>query len=131
MARTCDYCGTVCHSNCREAKNAANRRSYANNIEKRRARNKKNYEENKSYYLSYARQRQHNIVVRSFDHEKESVNKFYEYAAILNRDLPGVEYRVDHIVPFTHPDVCGLHVIANLQLLKAADNAAKGNKFNV
>lgn len=39
--------------------------------------------------------------------------------------LRGVE--VDHIVPLSHPLVCGLHVEHNLQLLTGDANRAKGN----
>ncbi len=37
---------------------------------------------------------------------------------------------VDHIIPITHPDVCGLHVPWNLQYLAPVDNNMKNNRFD-
>lgn len=36
---------------------------------------------------------------------------------------------VDHIVPLSHPLVCGLHCHANLRLVPMLDNLVKGNRW--
>lgn len=45
-------------------------------------------------------------------------------------DETGVPHHVDHIIPLTHPDVRGLHVPWNLQILTAEDNCRKNNAFD-
>lgn len=41
----------------------------------------------------------------------------------------GVRHVVDHIIPVTHPLVCGLTVPWNLQVITAAQNAYKSNRW--
>jgi hypothetical protein len=36
---------------------------------------------------------------------------------------------IDHIVPLGHPEVVGLHVLANLQYLRRSANSTKGAKL--
>lgn len=42
----------------------------------------------------------------------------------------GIKYTLDHIVPISHPMVCGLNVPWNLQIIPASVNAAKSNKWS-
>lgn len=39
------------------------------------------------------------------------------------------QYEVDHITPIKGKDVCGLHVLSNLQVITRTENRRKGNQF--
>ena len=45
-------------------------------------------------------------------------------------ETTGLPRNVDHIIPLVNPDVCGLHVPWNLQILTASDNQRKHNAFD-
>lgn len=47
---------------------------------------------------------------------------------ILETLTTGVPHEVDHIVPLSGINVCGLHVHYNLQVIPAIDNRRKGNR---
>lgn len=42
----------------------------------------------------------------------------------------GVYHVLDHVIPLTHPYVCGLTVPWNLRVITNAQNAAKSNRWN-
>lgn len=59
---------------------------------------------------------------------KKAIQSIYIKARQLTSET-GIKHEVDHIIPSTHPLVCGLHVESNLQILTECDNIIKSNNF--
>jgi len=51
------------------------------------------------------------------------------YLARIRTDLFGFPWDVDHIIPLQGKTVCGLHTLANLQVIPSSSNYSKGNSF--
>jgi 5-methylcytosine-specific restriction endonuclease McrA len=59
----------------------------------------------------------------------EEISIIYNRAKLIKK-FTGESWHVDHIIPLKGEKVSGLHVPWNLQLLPAAENLAKSNKFS-
>lgn len=120
-----------------------NKKHYVNIKEKRQKYLKDYYSRNKDKVkLSVAENRMRNrgkynsIKAKYKAKKKMAMPKWLTPQQLLDIEKIYVEARrlgleVDHIVPITSDQVCGLHVPWNLQLLSKTDNVVKGNKLLV
>jgi hypothetical protein len=60
----------------------------------------------------------------------ERIRNEYRLAALLTK-VTGQSWHVDHVIPLQGKYVSGLHVPSNLQVMLAAENISKKNKFEV
>ena len=60
--------------------------------------------------------------------DRDSIKLVYMEARRITAET-GIKHVVDHIVPLRSPEVCGLHVPWNLQILPHDENCAKSNKL--
>lgn len=58
---------------------------------------------------------------------QQAIKAIYKEAAKLTQET-GVQWDVDHIFPLKHELFCGLHCEANLRIMLASANRAKGNR---
>lgn len=65
-------------------------------------------------------------TLKGFDAE---IKKIYSKCKELQKNC-AEKLVVDHIIPLQHPDVCGLHVPWNLQIISESENLCKKNSFD-
>jgi hypothetical protein len=90
---------------------------YANNIEAQRQRGRERYRKGEKGNSIWIKR----VPPWVSDDERRAMKAFYKDRP------PGMS--VDHIVPFGHPLVAGLHVLANLQYLPSRENIRRGNRI--
>jgi hypothetical protein len=84
-----------------------------------------NREKTRAYGAKY-RGRKLNAIPAWF--EKEAVDAVYAEASARSQ-TEGVIYHVDHIIPLQSKFVCGLHCLANLEVILGEENCSKGNRY--
>lgn len=117
---------------------AAEARKYrASDREKNRAYRKRYYEENKERLLLYranyikanpgfnrAAAARHRALVKQRTVSWADLTAIKEFYKACPEGMV-----VDHVVPLRGKNVCGLHVLNNLQYLTAAENGRKSNRY--
>lgn len=126
---------------CRDMYNAKNRARIAatatawnkDNKDKVNASSRKWYSNNKYKHLAMIRTRQaRKLKATPSWADKEDIALKYFFAKHLEEMTLGLcKYHVDHIIPLRGELVSGLHISANLQVLRAEDNLSKSNSFVV
>lgn len=131
--KPCPNCGSMTRNSfgmCRICVNSRNKdrskaywREVTKGTEKAKEYAKRGYENNKPAYMQWSAQRRAIKKGQSLKNKPmiKLMREFYRNCP------PG--YHVDHVAPLVHPLICGVHCIANLQYLPAADNLSKHNKW--
>jgi hypothetical protein len=112
-----------------ERRLAAQAKWRAANVEQERARARAYRLNNPAQYAANAAARRAaTLRARPAWANRFFLSEAYALAA-LRSQVTGTKWQVDHIVPLRSPLVCGLHVDNNLQVIPAAANASKGNRY--
>ena len=108
---------------------AAKKQAYRDANKERTALYKKHYIATKPevHRMHEAKRRASKINASPDWSSADDIKGFYVLARKLN-ELTSSNLHVDHIEPLNNPDVCGLHIAQNLQLLDHKINLDKKNK---
>lgn len=95
------------------------------NLEKKKESSRAWRARNKDKVCFYSSKRRSDIVNATPPWaDMDIIKDFHKEAQYHNME-------VDHIIPLTHPLVCGLHCEFNLQLLTKSENCSKNNSFEI
>ncbi len=58
------------------------------------------------------------------------IRQVYKKCVELNLKYPDLNFVVHHIIPVSHPSVCGLHIASNLEIVSGSRKKQLGRRFN-
>lgn len=125
--KVCDDRVKTCHATNRAAYNAKTGEWRRANPDRVTATRKRSYDNNRAQNITRSRRRVVKYLLAEqgmSEAERAIVGGIYLFCAVFRG------FEVDHMIPLTHKNVCGLHNSANLQPLSTTENRSKGNKFN-
>lgn len=102
---------------------------YSEDKEFHREYQRSHYKNNKHIYIANARKREGRLNEGINKEFNDRMKEIYFTCEAISKEF-GITYQVDHIIPLTHNNVCGLHVPWNIQLLTKDENQTKKNKFD-
>jgi hypothetical protein len=109
------------------------RKSYQRRRDKILTQKQEYYARNKKTFLQRNAKRRAAYIQRTPEWLTEDdfwiIDEIYDLA-IKRSELFGFKWHVDHIIPLQGKTVSGLHVPLNLQVIPAAENHRKGNRYN-
>jgi hypothetical protein len=112
-----------------EKQEAYSRAYYESNKERMAIRFKAYYNSHLGeMYANVAKRRAAKLRATPLWFEKEAIKSVYVESTMRSK-TEGVKYHVDHIVPLQSKLVCGLHCLANLQIITATENLRKNNRY--
>ena len=109
----------------------ANREGYRSYIRKYRSPSLDNFlsDRNEIWFERDARKRK--LLKRSTPPwvDTTRIRNLYQKTTELNSKYQGLGFVVHHIIPISHPLVCGLHTIDNMEIVSKTRKKQLGRKF--
>lgn len=113
----------------KRTRNPDTKRAYDKQYHKKNSKRFYDYEKAYGRYAHY-RARLKQAIPSWYENEQSEIRALYRQRKHVTEET-GVVHHVDHIVPLCNNFVCGLHCLANLQLLTEEENRHKSNRFTV